>query len=172
LESRELPGRSRQVGPQEPSSLESWTLEVAGLVNSPRTLTVAGVSRLGAPLHADGGVNCPEGFATTRGDWSGVSLLAVMEAVQPRLDARYVSIHSGDFVAAFRLESIDRRGAVLATALDGRPIPWSVGGPIRLVPSSGACFDTVKWVQRISFDPDGSAATALEIVRARRGNET
>ena len=134
-------------------------------------LSVDALAAHGAEEQASGGTYCPEGFATTSGDWRGVSLRALMDEVRPSPEARYVSVHSGPFVASFRLESLDRRQAILATSLNGEPVSWAAGGPIRLVPASGACFETVQWVERISLDSDGSGATALDIVRARRGED-
>ena len=57
---------------------------------------------------------------------------------------------------------------MLAYLRDGRELTWAEGGPVRLVVAKGACFDTVKWVERIELSETDTAATALDIVRARR----
>jgi DMSO/TMAO reductase YedYZ molybdopterin-dependent catalytic subunit len=50
---------------------------------------------------------------------------------------------------------------------NGAPMTWEEGGPVRLVVTTGACFDTVKWITRVALERDSSTATALDFVRAR-----
>jgi DMSO/TMAO reductase YedYZ molybdopterin-dependent catalytic subunit len=161
------PERPKQVGPQPTDG--PWRLLVIGLVGKELVFDVAAVEALGAMEEVTGGPECPEGFGTSGHTFAGPSLTALIESAEPLPAATHVCVHSGPFVAAFKLESLARRGALLATRRDGEAMSAETGGPVRLVPALGACFDSVKWVERITLEADGSSATARDIVRARRG---
>jgi len=144
-------------------------LRVSGLVGRELVLDVAALQRLGEVEEVTGGPECPEGFGTSGHTFAGPSLAALVAAANPLPAAAHVCVRSGPFVAAFTLESLARRGALLATRRDGEAMSAETGGPVRLVPALGACFDSVNWVERITLEADGSSATARDIVRARRG---
>ena len=165
-----LPDRPTHVGPD--SVPEVWKLSVGGLVNARLELSLEELAALGPRETSVSSAECPEGFGTNGYTFEGVPLAVLADLAGVSPDARYVSVQSGPFVASFRLESLGRRGAILATVRDGEPLTYASGGPIRLVPAQGACFDSVKWVERIWLDADGSRATAAEIVRRRRGQTT
>lgn len=104
----------------------------------------------------------PEG-----GIWEGVPILTILQNLHIA-SAPYVVVTDGDFRAAFRSESLGRRGMILACWLDGRPIPLEQGGPVRLVFLKGACFESVRAVARIELVDSAVSANAQPRVRAGR----
>lgn len=165
----EAPRRDDHVGPARPDSLAGWLLHVDGLVARPGSFTTDDLARLGTGGAFRSGVTCPDGPIGLAGaEYEGVDLEDLIAHMGPLPTASQVLVHSGDYVASFRLESLGRRQAVLAFRREGRPLAWAEGGPVRLVVGSGACFDTVKWVERVELAETDTAATALEIIRARR----
>jgi len=115
------------------------------------------------------GVDCPDGIGTRGATYTGVPLVDLLRELGPAEDGAYVTVTAGTFTAAFALESLGRRNAILALRRNGERLTWEQGGPVRLVVEKGACFDTVKWVESIAVERDASSATALSIVKARRG---
>jgi sulfite oxidase len=156
----------------------TWRLEVGGLVERPRrfsleelqgdflqrhitaTLVCAGLRRnefltLG-PLPGELPWG-PEPAST--GHWSGVALAAVLQRVGPRKQARHV-----EFVGLDQVErhgdrfgfggSIDLSKALdgevlLATELNGEPLPASHGFPVRVVVPGWIGARSVKWLDRV-----------------------
>ncbi|MFN0093654.1 MAG: molybdopterin-dependent oxidoreductase [Dehalococcoidia bacterium] len=121
-------------------------------------------------LGAKGGtgeVRCAYTSNGQEAEYDGIPLATFVDALGPLPGARYVCVHAGPYVQAFALESLGRRDALLAYRRDGAPINWDQGGPVRLIPAKGGCFDAVKWVDGITLEADASTATALDIVRAR-----
>jgi len=115
------------------------------------------------------GVVCPDGPIGTQGvAFDGVSLDALISEAGPLPGARFALIHAGEYVAAFKLDSVERRDGVLAYMGNGAPLAWEDGGPVRLVAEKGACFDSVKWVERVEISDSEGAASALDLVKARR----
>lgn len=160
------PVRRDQVGPQARDDVSAWTLRVDGLVRNTAEYAVAALVELATePLRSD--VTCPDG-AGERPEYEGVPLEMLIELASPLPAATHVLIHSGDYVASFRLESLGRRQAILAHTRAGEAISWAQGGALRLVVAKGACFDSVKWVERIELANGDTASTALDIVRERR----
>ncbi|MGE5595487.1 MAG: molybdopterin-dependent oxidoreductase [Hyphomicrobiales bacterium] len=161
--------RSLHTGAARPESLDGWTISIGGLVARPCALTVPELHALGRPVEVRPGVRCPEGVATRGSVYTGIALEDVLRHAGPRPEGRYIAVHSGPYATGFKLESLGRRGAVLAFERNGADMTWDDGGPVRLVFMSGACFDTVKWVDRVTVEPNLAAATALDFVRRRRG---
>ena len=144
----------------------TWRLEVRGMCEQPISLGAVELRALGL-IEMRSEVRCPAGSGLDGSLWSGVPLSALIERCKPAAGARYAIIHSGPYATGFRLESLERRGAILALTANGETLDATRGGPVRLVVAKGACFDMVKAVDGVSFEADGSSATAVTMVRRR-----
>lgn len=143
-----------------------WQIAVGGLCERPAVLGFDALRALGwIEMRSD--VRCPAGSGLDGSLWGGVPLTWVVALCAPTAAARYAIIHSGPYATGFRLDSLERRCAILALAADGKLLDRASGGPVRLVVAKGACFDMVKAVDAISFEADGSSATAITMVRRR-----
>lgn len=148
----------------EPSA---WRLHIGGLVANELDLTVNELDEL-AREAVSGPPPCPDIVEYTGYSFAGPSLQAVLQRAGVSPDARYVSVQSGPYIVVFSLETVADQVIILATRRDGAPVPFDGGGPIRLVPGSGSCMESVKWVQGLWLDPDAARATAPDLVSERR----
>lgn len=148
-----------------------WQIEVRGLCERPAVLGYEALRALGW-MELRSVVRCPAGSGLDGRLWGGVPLTWLVALCAPTAGARYAIIHSGPYATGFRIDSLDRRCAILALAADGRLLDGASGGPVRLVVAKGACFDMVKAGDAISFEADGSSATAITMVRRRHNFAT
>ncbi|HEX2701473.1 MAG TPA: molybdopterin-dependent oxidoreductase [Acidimicrobiales bacterium] len=137
--------------------LRSWRLRVTGLVDTPleltydqllaeplveRHITLACVSsEVGGPL-----------VGTSR--WLGVPLAHLLRRAGVRPDATQVVGRSVDgFTAGFPVEvAMDGRDALVAVAMEGRPLPRVHGFPARLVvPGLYGYLSATKWLRQIEL---------------------
>jgi len=90
------------------------------------------------------------------GKGSGVPLAAVLDAVTPRPDARYIVFRCMDNDGAGNLyyESLDMHQArhpqaLLATHLNDAPLDPAHGAPVRLRVPTQLGYKSAKWIARI-----------------------
>lgn len=164
----------------------TWSLEVDGLVDTPRsftldtlqqefaeqvvtaTLVCAGLRR--AELLASGPLPGelpwgPEPVST--GDWSGVALRDVLRSVGVSRRARHVEFVGLDqverhgrrfgFGGSIDLDKALRAEVLLATGLNGAPLPPAHGHPLRAVVPGWIGARSVKWLGRITLTESPSS---------------
>ena len=140
------------------NSFNDYALEVAGLVAKPRRFSLAELralpSRTQITRH-----DCVEGWSAI-GKWQGAKLSAVLDAVQPKAEARYVVFHCADPMEedgeSPYYESIDMDDAyhvqtLLAYALNDQPLPIKNGAPIRLRVERQLGYKHAKYVMRLEL---------------------
>jgi len=115
-----------------------WQLPVSGLVRNPRSYSLADLralpSRTQITRH-----DCVEGWSAIA-KWRGARLAALLDAVHPLPQARYVVFYcydTMDFGGARYYESIDLEDAfhpqtILAYDWNDQPLPVPYGAPLRL----------------------------------------
>jgi DMSO/TMAO reductase YedYZ molybdopterin-dependent catalytic subunit len=135
-----------------------YRLAIDGLVEAPRAFSLAELralpSRTQITRH-----DCVEGWSAI-GQWTGARLAAVLGAVRPKSNARYVVFHCFDPMeaegAAPYYESIDLDDAyheqtILAYALNGSDLPIANGAPIRLRVERQLGYKHAKYVRRLEL---------------------
>jgi DMSO/TMAO reductase YedYZ molybdopterin-dependent catalytic subunit len=135
-----------------------YRLEVGGLVEKPVSLSLAELralpSRTQITRH-----DCVEGWSAI-GKWKGARLGALLEAVRPKEQARYVMFYCADPMEANGTspyyESIDMDDAhhpqtLLAYELNGAPLPIQNGAPVRLRVERQLGYKHAKYVMRIEL---------------------
>ena len=84
--------------------------------------------------------------------WEGVSALVLTELVKILPEARFALVHSADgYSTNLRLEDLFQEDVLLATHLDGKPLPREYGGPVRLVVPRLYFWKSAKWVTGVEF---------------------
>ncbi len=135
-----------------------WRLSVEGSVATPRTFSLAELRQLPARTQVTRHT-CEEGW-TAIGQWTGVPLSAVLDAVDILPAARFVMFYSYDDWA----DSIDLLDAlhpqtILAYGMNGRDLPIAHGAPLRLRVERQLGYKSMKYLQRIvvktEFDDGG-----------------
>jgi DMSO/TMAO reductase YedYZ molybdopterin-dependent catalytic subunit len=135
-----------------------YRLAVDGLVERPLQLSLPEIralpSRTQITRH-----DCVEGWSAI-GKWKGARLAALLDAVRPTADARYVLFHCADPMARDGTdpyyESIDLDDAyhaqtILAWELNDAPLPVKNGAPLRLRVERQLGYKHAKYVMRVEL---------------------
>jgi len=143
-----------------------YRLEVGGLVAQPASLSLADLralpSRTQITRH-----DCVEGWSAIA-KWKGARLAALLEAVRPGPEARFVVFHCADPMEAGGTspyyESIDLEDAfhpqtILAYEMNDAVLPIANGAPIRLRVERQLGYKHAKYVMKIEL-VDSSARIA------------
>jgi DMSO/TMAO reductase YedYZ molybdopterin-dependent catalytic subunit len=139
------------------NGFSDYRLKVYGLVDSPRSFTLAELhalpSRMQITRH-----DCVEGWSAI-GKWKGAQLGAMLDSVGVQPNARYVVFHCADPMdgrGTRYYESIDMEDAhhpqtLLAYALNDKPLPVANGAPIRLRVERQLGYKMAKYVMAIEL---------------------
>ncbi|MGE0534724.1 MAG: sulfite oxidase [Pirellulales bacterium] len=163
----------------KPAPLAGWQIEVAGLVEFPRTLDAAILADMPTEEHelvlqcsGNGRAFYSRAAKVKGAPWStgamgnvrfrGVPLRAVLEVLdcRPHSSAKFltaegrdtpVSADKADFEHSIPLDDALER-SLLAIELNGAPIPAVHGGPVRLVTPGYYATMNVKWLGRLRLE--------------------
>ncbi len=140
------------------SGFADYRLVVDGLVARPARLSLADLralpSRTQITRH-----DCVEGWSAIA-KWKGARLAALLEAVQPKAEARFVVFHCADPMADdgtdLYYESIDLEDAfhpqtILAYEMNDAVLPIANGAPVRLRVERQLGYKHAKYVLRIEL---------------------
>jgi DMSO/TMAO reductase YedYZ molybdopterin-dependent catalytic subunit len=135
-----------------------WRLAVEGHVASPRTFSVAELKQLPSRTQITRHT-CEEGW-TAIGQWTGVPLGLVLDAVRILPTARFVVFYSyDDWVDSIDLLDALHPQTILAYGMNGRDLPIPHGGPVRLRVERQLGYKSLKYLKRIvvadEFDDGG-----------------
>jgi DMSO/TMAO reductase YedYZ molybdopterin-dependent catalytic subunit len=135
-----------------------YHLAVAGLVGQPKRFSLSDLrslpSRTQITRH-----DCVEGWSAIA-KWKGVKLSAILDAVQPAANARFVVFHCADPMEEdgtdFYYESIDMDDAyhpqtILAYEMNDAPLPVKNGAPLRLRVERQLGYKHAKYVTAIAL---------------------
>jgi DMSO/TMAO reductase YedYZ molybdopterin-dependent catalytic subunit len=136
----------------------AYRLDVGGLVARPASLSLADLralpSRTQITRH-----DCVEGWSAIA-KWKGARLAALLEAVGPKTEARFVVFYCADPMAEdgtdLYYESIDLEDAfhpqtILAYEMNDAALPIANGAPIRLRVERQLGYKHAKYVMRIEL---------------------
>ena len=169
---------TRSHAPTPSVNPAAWTLRVDGLVERPLSLTLDELTRDFEPREVTATMICaglrrdelmavrpiPGELAwgadpVSTGHWGGVSLRDVLLAAAPRASAAYVELVGGDtverhgrrfgFWGSIPLAKALGAEVLLATLLNGAPLPPEHGFPVRAVVPGFVGARSVKWLSRI-----------------------
>ncbi|NOY46062.1 MAG: protein-methionine-sulfoxide reductase catalytic subunit MsrP [Deltaproteobacteria bacterium] len=144
-----------------------WTVEIAGLVDKPRTVHVEELVRRLGTVDRVYRHRCVEGWSAVI-PWTGIPLRALVDWAQPLGSARYVAFTAfldpkvapgqarrpgwpWPYTEGLTLAEARNPLALLATGAYGKPLAKPLGGPIRLVVPWKYGFKSIKGIVRISF---------------------
>ncbi len=154
--------------------LVPWTLEIRGEIQSPRTLTLedlAGLEQVTFPavLQCAGngrGLFVPkiagvewELGAVGNAEWSGVRLRDLLERAGLKAGAKHVQLLGSDrppnpktppFFRSIPLEKALDPHTIIATRMNGEPLPRLHGGPARLVVPGWTGNHWMKWLRTLT----------------------
>ncbi len=130
---------------------DDWRLEVGGLVEEEVELDWAAMSAF--PQTEDvSDFHCVTTWSRYDCRWGGVAFGELLDRVRPADGARFVLFTSFDgYTTNLALDALLAPGALLATSLDGEPLPVRYGGPVRALIPQLYAWKSAKFLKRIDF---------------------
>jgi DMSO/TMAO reductase YedYZ molybdopterin-dependent catalytic subunit len=140
------------------AAFADWRLSVEGRVTTPRTFSLDELKRLQSRTQITRHT-CEEGW-TAIGQWTGVPLSAVLDAVGVLPTARFVVLYSyDDWVDCIDLIDALHPQTILAYGMNSRDLPIQHGAPVRLRVERQMGYKSMKYLHRIvvadEFDDGG-----------------
>ncbi|ABD08327.1 Oxidoreductase, molybdopterin binding [Rhodopseudomonas palustris HaA2] len=135
-------------------SRERWRLDVYGSVVQPLFWDW---SQFMAQPQSDfvSDIHCVTTWSRYDNRWQGLATRALLDACQPREQARYVVLHCYDgYTTNLSLEDFAAPDALIAHAWSGAPLEPEHGGPVRLVVPHLYFWKSAKWLQAIEVRDD------------------
>lgn len=97
-------------------------------------------------------IHCVTTWSRYDNAWEGLSTRALLEACQPKPEARFVVLQSHDgYTTNLSLDDFAADDALLAHTWQGQPISGEHGGPVRMVVPHLYFWKSAKRLQRIEF---------------------
>ncbi len=125
--------------------LESYRLEVTGLVDTPQSLTYDQLRCL-PKVEAGAELVCP-GFFVDEASWAGTPILDVLALAGVQENATRVRLVSADGYGVYvALANLEELGGFLAYEWEGEPLPILHGFPVRAVLPGQTGGLWVKWL--------------------------
>lgn len=135
---------------------QDFRLRVDGLVERPANLSLEDLAHLGASeqitMH-----HCIQGWSGIA-QWGGIPMKALIAHVRPLPEARVVVFYSfgdglygGAYYDTQTLDNALQPSCLLATHMNGQPLPDLYGAPLRLRVENQLGYKMVKWIERIEF---------------------
>jgi thiosulfate reductase cytochrome b subunit len=133
-----------------------WRLRIHGLVEHPADLSLAQLRAL--PHHEQITQHfCIQGWSGVA-KWGGVSMQSIMDLVRPQPEAKWVVFYSlgegadkGVYYDAHPIEHMGHHLTMLAYDMNGEPLSFGHGAPLRLRNENELGFKQVKWIKGIEF---------------------
>jgi DMSO/TMAO reductase YedYZ molybdopterin-dependent catalytic subunit/thiosulfate reductase cytochrome b subunit len=133
-----------------------YRLRVNGLVENPVDLSLADLRAM--PHHEQITQHfCIQGWSGVA-KWGGVSMQTVMDLVHPAPEARWVVFYSiadgpdgGIYYDAHPIEQMGNHLTMLAYDMNGQPLSYGHGAPLRLRNEVQLGFKQVKWIKGVEF---------------------
>lgn len=145
------------------------SLVIEGLVEQPRAVTTRDLANL-TRGELVGPFRCEEGWQVPGLTWRGPCLADVLAIARPTIDALWVRVCSGEYAVPVPLAGSE--AVILADELNGEALTLEHGAPWRLIVPAGACFSSVKWVERLELAATPGPTSGEELARARlRAND-
>lgn len=138
------------------NNFADYRLAVYGLVDNPVDLSLAQLRAL--PNHEQITHHfCIQGWSGVA-KWGGVSMRTILELVRPQPNAKWVIFYSfalgsegGLYYDAHAIEQMNYKLTMLAYDMNGEPLPFHHGAPVRLRNEVQLGFKMVKWIAAIEF---------------------
>ena len=137
-------------------SFQDFRFRVQGLVENPVELSLADLEKLGIVEHITMH-HCIQGWSGIA-KWGGIPMRTLIDLVRPKPEAKVVAffsfgeaLYGGPYYDTQSLENVLKAQCLLATRMNGQPLPNVYGAPLRLRVENQLGYKMVKWIERIEF---------------------
>jgi DMSO/TMAO reductase YedYZ molybdopterin-dependent catalytic subunit len=132
--------------------MKAWGLVAAETVLNWDEFTALGRVKLEAEFH------CVTQWSRLVNTWEGVPIRAVLDAVQPLPEAKFVMVHCyGGYSTNIALNVLDDDDVLFAYRHDDGELAREHGGPLRLVVPKRYGWKSAKWVNGLEFLSEDTA---------------
>ncbi|MFC1974081.1 molybdopterin-dependent oxidoreductase [Chloroflexota bacterium] len=140
-------------GPQQ-VELDSYTLEISGLVNNSRSYTYEEVISEHELYKKVVTINCVEGWSATI-LWEGLLIADLLQEAQVLPTANVIIFHAYDgYTTSLPLEFIMENKIILAHKMNEIALPPERGFPFQVVAENKWGYKWAKWVTKIELSDD------------------
>ncbi len=146
-----------------PTVKEPYWLTVEGLVEEPKLFSYKDLQALPQVVQTSD-FHCVEGWSVKDIRWGGIRFAEIAKVVRPKPEARYVVFHSlgktpepaqgvNNYVESLLLEKLldPQQKCLLALTMNGKPLTFDRGSPLRVVSPYDLGYKGSKYVTRIVF---------------------
>lgn len=135
------------TGTEPERDASNYTLKVSGLVRAKRTFSHADLGKLPQTSMTQD-FQCVTGWRVLDVPWRGVRLSDLLDevGVSPGAKAVLFTSFDGVYTESLTLAQAKRRDVLVATAMYGKPVTRSHGGPVRLYVGSMYGYKSLKWL--------------------------
>ena len=146
------------LGEQPDVPLDTWKLQIGGLVENPVTLTWD--QFMGLPQVEDvSDFHCVTTWSRFDNRWGGVRFRTIAELAVPKEEAHQVLCTGYDFMPGssipyttnLPLPRAIEDDVLLVHTWEGRPLPREHGGPCRMITPKLYAWKGAKWIRKIEF---------------------
>jgi DMSO/TMAO reductase YedYZ molybdopterin-dependent catalytic subunit len=137
------------AGPTPHTPLESWTFELRGEVDEPKSWTWDQLKALSTE-HVTVDIHCVTKWSKLDTSWTGVSIDTLLEGVSTSAEF-VVAFCDGGYTTDLPLEDVSDGKAWIAFAYDGEPLDPEHGGPARLLVPHLYFWKSAKWVRGLEL---------------------
>ena len=142
-------------GPQY-IDIDSYKLEVSGLVENPKIYTYDEVTSQNKHYKKVVTLDCVEGWSATI-LWEGVLVKDLITKSGPLADAKVVIFHANDgYTTSLPLEYIMDNNIMMAHQMNEIDLPPERGFPFQLVAESKWGYKWIRWVTKIELSDDAN----------------
>jgi DMSO/TMAO reductase YedYZ molybdopterin-dependent catalytic subunit len=148
-EVKDFPVLDLGIKPRVP--LNEWRLRIHGMVENPVELTWEDLNAL--PQFSDtSDFHCVTTWSRFDLAWEGVAFFTIAELVKPRAEASHVVFQSYDgYDTNVELDPCMDDDVLIATKVDGAPLPLEHGAPARMVIPKLYAWKSAKFLREIRF---------------------
>ena len=142
-------------GPTPRIDTKDWSLTIDGAVNKPITFNWDQFNALPKSQQLTD-IHCVTRWSRLNMPWEGVSVDELIAQAGGLTDkARFVIAASyGGYTTNLPVADIVNGQALVATMVDGQPLPAEHGGPARLFVPHLYFWKSAKWVRQLTFVPE------------------
>ena len=131
-------------------NISNYTLEVTGLVQSPKNYTYDQVKDFQSYQKVVK-LDCVEGWSVNI-LWQGVLVKDILNEVQPSPQANTIIFYAVDgYSTSFPLEYVEKNQIMMAYKMNNATLPPERGFPFQLVAESKWGYKWIKWINKIEI---------------------
>ena len=158
----ELGFRLMWYNPVAPIDAAAWQLKIHGLVEKPRSLSLAELRRL--PQESQNTrMKCVQCWSS-RTTWGGFRFGHLVESVKPLRNAKAVRIDCADkWYEYFSIDDLLSARALMVLDMAGKPLADRHGAPLRLIDPARYGYKSAKLITAIEFVAEGKGSMACDI---------